>query len=419
MHGDFSRLTFDPSLHYSRVLVQQGRAFVDAEPNEQNAILLHLMRGLARDIIGAHGIPTPIASGGGFRIEPPAAGAARDFSIQAGRYYVDGIPCENEELTSYFTQPDYFPDPADNPLPVGAFLLFLDVWERHITYFDRALLRETSLGGPDGASRAKVVWQVKAVEDPTGILSATPLPDEIAMLVEKRAPDERPLLRARVKPGEASTTPCITPPDGGYRGRENQLYRVEVHTGGVAAPPGVIGSAAAGIATFKWSRDNGSIVFPVTQVTANEVTVEHLGLDATRTLIPGDWVELLDNVAVLHRRPGVLARVLEVSESRRVTLVPAPGQTLVGATAADRNPFLRRWDHRGASPVAGALMLSESASPNAGWLDLEDGVQVQFQPRAPNQQYVTGDFWTIVARAETGNIEWPREVGAPGTPAAR
>ena len=52
MKGDFSRNTFDPTKHFSRVLMQQGRVQLDADWNEQAAILLHYLRTLAADLIG-------------------------------------------------------------------------------------------------------------------------------------------------------------------------------------------------------------------------------------------------------------------------------------------------------------------------------------------------------------------------------
>ena len=39
MRGDFTRDTFDPTRHYSGVLLQQGRVQLDADANEQSAIL--------------------------------------------------------------------------------------------------------------------------------------------------------------------------------------------------------------------------------------------------------------------------------------------------------------------------------------------------------------------------------------------
>ena len=54
-------------------------------------------------------------------------------------------------------------------------------------------------------------------------------------------------------PEEAS----IVPATSGYLGVENQLYRVEVHTGG---------TVAASKPTFKWSRENGSVEFRIVDI---------------------------------------------------------------------------------------------------------------------------------------------------------
>ena len=47
MKGDFTRDTFDASNHFTRVLMQQGRVQLDADWNEQTAILLHYLQSLA------------------------------------------------------------------------------------------------------------------------------------------------------------------------------------------------------------------------------------------------------------------------------------------------------------------------------------------------------------------------------------
>ena len=57
MRGDFTRTTFDPLKHFSRVLFQQGRVSLDADDNEQSAILLHYLRTLAKDLLGPHAAP--------------------------------------------------------------------------------------------------------------------------------------------------------------------------------------------------------------------------------------------------------------------------------------------------------------------------------------------------------------------------
>ena len=52
--GDFTRDTFAPLRHFTRVLMQQGRVQLDADWNEQVSILLHLTRTLAADLLGQH-----------------------------------------------------------------------------------------------------------------------------------------------------------------------------------------------------------------------------------------------------------------------------------------------------------------------------------------------------------------------------
>jgi len=183
MHGDFSRLTFDPRNRFSRVLVQQGRVYLDSDENERTAIQLYALRGIMRDIVGAHGIPDASGATTGFKIEKGDA-ATPGFKIGAGRYYVNGILCENTDpLAGYFNQPDYFMDSGDDPLPDTPYLVYLDVWERHATFVDHPLLRETALGGPDTASRAQVVWQAKALKPPTGFPNP-PTPEAIAEAVQ-------------------------------------------------------------------------------------------------------------------------------------------------------------------------------------------------------------------------------------------
>jgi hypothetical protein len=44
------------------------------------------------------------------------------------------------------------------------------------------------------------------------------------------------------------------------------------------------------------------------------------------------------------------------------------------------------------------------------WIELEDGIEIQFQP---DGTYHTGDYWLIPARTATGDVEWPGRAGAP------
>src|ERR1044071_4461661 len=93
MKADLTRKTFDPLKHFSQVILQQGRVQLDADWNEQAAILLHSLRTLAADLIGPQGGP---ADNLGFAIipYPSSSPVANDFELGPGFYYVDGIRCE-------------------------------------------------------------------------------------------------------------------------------------------------------------------------------------------------------------------------------------------------------------------------------------------------------------------------------------
>src|SRR5439155_24365344 len=158
MKGDFTRDTFDPTKHYQQVLMQQGRAQLDADWNEQEALGQHRDQTTAADIIGGCGGP---AEGAAFGVSADGSLGEGDFLLSAGHYYVDGILCENESSVAYLAQPDRFDVAAF--ARNKSYLLYLDVWQRHITAVEDAEIREQALGGPDTATRVKTVWQVRAL----------------------------------------------------------------------------------------------------------------------------------------------------------------------------------------------------------------------------------------------------------------
>lgn len=393
MEGDFTRNTFDASNHFRRVLMQQGRVQLDADWNEQTAILLHYLQTLAADLIGPHGGPAKSdgTPGEGFKIDA----IDNDLTIGMGHYYVDGILCENDLGDVRYSNQPYFPGaPA---LTSG--LVYLDVWERHLTYVEqedqdgeKISIREAALNGPDTATRAQVVWQVKVEADQTNC-------SKVTSVIEKRQPKNRGRLKARAKAPGATVddNPCVTPPESRYRGAENQLYRVEIHRGGAAA------SDNTG-ATFKWSRENGSVIFPVRKITGDRVELETLGRDARLGLQEGDWVEIEDDIYALHNLSEPLLQVVTIDRDNNwIKLSGPPPQDVT------KHRLLRRWE--------GVMEIKETGTDNPEdesnkeWINLEDGVQVQFM--TDKSSYRTGDFWLIPARTVTGDVEWPRTKDAP------
>jgi hypothetical protein len=453
--GDFSRQTFNRAKHYKSVYEQQGRVMLDAESNEQADIQNYLRETVTRDVIGRTGAPR---DDGGFRIGL----IPNDVLISAGRFYVDGILCECEgsssavistsgtpittlvlrtwgadfvngawiqldglndsaaprtdfvQITSanantltiavapliswsavhfvrstikYTAQPD-FPIPPNvttgkvNP---GDYIAYLDVWQRHITAIDDPLIRETALGIPDTTTRVKTLWQV---------VLKTPAEDCKAFSPSTATGS----MAARTVPPQAASNPCEIPRSAGYRRLENQLYRVEIHETGVGNN-----------ATFKWSRDNGSIVFPIESLVANDqVRLRSYGLDDRLSLHVNDWVELVDDVIDLQLTPGRIVQVLGAPQSAD----PVVKLTVAVNTAVNftRNPRLRLW----ARPDAAKAVRKLNEGANAdGYVSLEDGIEVKFGPGP----YRTGDYWLIPARTsisqETGSIEWPVSGGNP------
>jgi hypothetical protein len=422
MYGDITRDTFDQRKHYARVLYQQGRVGLDADPNEQTAILLHYLRSLARDLVGSAWGPKGDL---GFAI---TAGTGGDFKIGAGHYYVDGILCECETPCTYRTQPHY-PLAADEQDPAGfPCLFYLDVWERHVTYISDDRIREAALNGPDTASRTQVVWQVRTWPVAGASCAAMdPAWDKLEPKLKQTS--LRGELTASIADADPSTDPCTISPKSAYRGPENQLYRVEIHRPGKAVDGG---------ATFMYSRDNGSVCFPIISLAGGEAEVASLGRDDRHRLRIGDWVQVLyDEVVLRGRQPAPLAQVIQLDEGAgRVTLAAKPDDTELpvypvrneNAARGDRvtHPFLRRWDQRerqrGArTPLPawvaddGALALVEDR-----WLPLEDGVQIMFSKPAGAEahEYRSGDYWLIPARVATGKLEWPSDEHGDPVPQA-
>ena len=362
MKGDFTRSTFNRARHYSGVRMQQGRVQLDADWNEQVDIQTYLDQTEAIDVIGACGVPK---IGGGFEIAAKTDGT--DFTISAGRIYVDGILCENEDQIDFAQQADL---PGAQPIGAnGTYLAYLDVWQRHITALEDPAIRETALGGPDTATRTRTTWQVQLLQlgDENAGLTCKTLPDWVSIV----DPD-RGKLSARAQPEQESPDPCIVEPGAGYRRLENQLYRIEIHA-----------DSHSGQATFKWSRDNGSIVTKWISQNGDDLTVGSIGRDKTLGFATGQWVELTDDTRDLLHQPGTLVQLL-LAEGDTLTINPATATGSTDIADFSNNPKIRRWDMTG---TTGALNVEVTAT-NDGWIPIEDGVGIKFDMSG---EYRTGD----------------------------
>ena len=447
MKGDFSRIRFNPGKHYTAVLEQQGRVALDADANERSAIDSHLRDTTNIDVIGPYGGPMGDC---GFAIDA----LSNEILIEPGRYYVQGLLLEPGSEVSYDNQP-FLINPVysaeqllENVQQGGGQVtaqLTLEVWQRLVTWLDDQGLVEPALGQADTTARLQTVWRVVGTltgTPPKPVPPRPPLPSHPVQLgsledvkvqqveaVKAREAEVQAARVAELEPsaaklrardsGPASTvidqlSPCCqslyspTPvvrtgtmgadtgqgnnecgcqpiPSAGYQGLENQLYRVEIHQGGTLAA-----------ATFKWSRENGSVVTQVTSYSGPVVTVSSLGPDANLGYQAGQWVELTDDSNLFGQPPNQPGQLYQIQSPGPGPLQVTLSQPVTGIDTT-RNARMRRWDQSGAGATAQGVALSSAAT------QLENGIEVTFQPGV----YQPGDYWTIAARTADGSIDWP------------
>lgn len=401
MSGDYTRFTFKPDKNYTGVWKQPGRVGLDADWNELVDIQDRRWRAETIDIIGRCVVPssTPDA----FRLIPTGSGT---FTIGIGRIYVDGLLAECHGLPPQiydaslgeqrgttaipYTDQPYYPAPLPPDLtgtPGTTDLIYLDVWQREVTALEDPSIKEIALGGPDTATRLQTVWQVKALTNVGRISCTTPLDAWDALI----APSAGRLTTSALAP-PASEDPCIIAPSGGYRGLENRLYRIEIHT------PGTIGTAR-----FKWSRDNGSVASAVEAISIgrDQITVRSLGRDQILRFQIDDWVEVLDDHSEFQGIAGAMARIVNLDEANQIlTVSPAlPASFNFDPTDANRHTRVRRWDQKQGVDADGLLPVA------AGDIEIEDGIRVSFSLDPAGGSFKIADYWAFAARTADGSVE--------------
>jgi hypothetical protein len=442
MRGDFTKFGFRPSKHFAGVLMQQGRVQLDSDWNEQINLQNWTERLTTHDVIGDAGTPKLNAA-----FQVTQSDDKSDLLFSPGDVYVDGLLFElrptrvpvvlpanpsqvtfqsltldgsglavndwievwdaaaaaahqtrritladpntglvtlNTALTglagaaqpmarrvySYETQRQLPNPPALNPA-ARTDLLYLDVWQRHVAAVEDPDIREIALGGPDTCTRIQTICQVK-------ILDGVAQLDCAAAIANYPPTASGGRLSSRVDTTQAPTDPCTVLAGGGYKGLENRLYRVEIH-----------GKGDIGTATFKWSRDNGSLAFPVETFVGGaptQIIVKQLSLDRDLGLHKGDWIEVTTDEQELVGNAGILAQITDVDEARRLLTLSVAVNGLAGQT----NPRARRWDMNSNAIVTGAAEV-----------ELEDGVKIQLS----GSNFQVGDWWAFAARTETAAVE--------------
>jgi hypothetical protein len=425
MGADVSRVRFNPLRDFAGVVLQQGRLLLDADFNEFVALLDRRLRAEACDLTSFGPDPdhagvswVPRQTPDGFRVTLSAG----QLTIGRGRMYVDGLLAENHgrppngfdpllsertgTIDTPYTQQPYWPTP--DPLPTsGNHLAYLDVWEREVTSLEDPGLIEIAVG-VDTTARRQTAWQVRLLPD-IGNATCASDDDDIPGWLDVIRPSAG-LLTTDTVEVSADDDPCELPPSGGYRGLENQTYRVEIHDGG-----------APNTATFKWSRDNGSVAIPVVEMVSTTVLrLASVGKDDVLRISTGDWVEILDDHYELGQKPGVMRKVTVDDAARTITftgVIPTDLRPANAADAATRHLRVRRWDQSGVvKSGAGATLTDLDGSGSTGLIGvptsastqvvLEHGLVVSFSVASGGSgHFRSGDYWIFAARTADTSVE--------------
>ncbi len=391
MGTDITRSTFKKEKHYSSVRMQQGRVQLDADWNEQIDIQAHINQTETQDLIGPCGAPyhRPKVFAN-FQIR--AVGG--DFEIAPGKIYIDGVLYENEEKKDgTFIKGTRQPDVPDSALivritdgvhnckkieeaPDGTYVAYLAGCQRDMTVLEDEEIREKALKGADTATRTKTIWQIRLEQIADGSFCGQFCSDwKPCENLNERTTG---LLSATTEDAGKAADDCGRSSSRGYRRLENQLYRVEVHDAG-----------KDGEATFKWSRDNGSMAAKLSNIQGQVITVSDPGRDLVQGFAKAEWIELADERMILLGLPGILRKVVSV-DGNRITVEPKPDSPVSMDSFNAPPAIVRRWD--GCGTISGTKAL-------------EDGIKITFN----NGYYRTGDFWLIPARTTSGDIEWPKD----------
>lgn len=419
MTTDISRKTFQPQRNTAWTTTMQGRVTTDAPQNEDRGIRDRRFRAETVDLIGRCGYPAAIPTS--FQISV-SAGA---LMIGAGRYYVDGHLAENfgtgtplfDEVLSEmrglgpvpFADQPFLPG-VTPPAPAdGLHMLYLDVWQRDVTFLEDASILDPAVP-VDTFARRQTVWQVRSF-GPVDPATTCATPDEDIPGWPEVIAASAARLTTRANPAQAATNPCELPPGADYRGIDNRTYAYVIHD-----------IAADGTPLVKFSRSHGVIATTIlSQLLADKLEVTEVAKDDFLRFNPGDWVEITDEARLLSGIPGVMARVLTVDDpSNTLTLEdPLPAGTLrldgVGPDLdQDFHPVIRRWDQSGQIRDTTGTVIVDLDLPGASglipvpadgtFIALEDGVEAALS-LAPGGVPRIGDSWTFIARYADSSVE--------------
>jgi len=383
-----------------------------------------------------------------------------EAGIGAGDYLLRGVNAHNPAPTGFEHQPwsrERLPERLSTD--ETAYLFYLEAWERFVSALQYPALVEPALGGPDTTARTQLVWQVRAITAPS-------LAEAQRRFESRAARYHSPGLARFWRPEHASGQAGnqlyrVEVHDPGWTLHDHSVPHASSHVriervtsrtvrvedpdiAELLAPHAPVAllhgerdpfvthvTAALGgarfdlarlpdelttelrllpLATFKWSKENGAVAFPVRSVepahraqgeagTSFRFYLENAGYNGFELRV-GDYLELIDDAQDLARRGGSFFRLTALDETQLTLSVesshPLPHVEL-GAS-----PVLRRWSGKeGRAGLVGPLR------PVDGSQLLEHEIYVEFDGAG---FYAGAAWWVVAVRDDVGDgLLWPGE----------
>ena len=303
------------------------------------------------------------------------------LSGENGRLYVDGELYEKEEAETYLNQKDCPSAPSIKPVNGRKALVYVDVWQRHVTSAEDPELREVAVG-VDTCNRMKAVAQVKVLKGETSLpydLKPTG-GGRLSTVVEYRGAEK----------------PCEITSGVEYTGAENRLYRVEIYTGG-----------DVGTATYKWSRNNASTVSQIIENVKGGAT--SVKVKDVKLFKIGDIIEITDDRVELADRKYISSSIEPWGELRRITSIDRDKNELEWAAASEASGdslpmiggLLHDYTAEGVETTHPRVIKWDGAKKTSKEETLEDGIKIRFS----GSNMLPGDYWTFTARENTRAVE--------------
>lgn len=407
---DISRNGTSPRKRYEGIRLQQGRVTTDDDYNEGARLDAEHRRQTTLDIIGPSGSPDA-----GFAIGSPRINGKGDldFDIGAGTLYLGGLRLECFGET-YAQQVDWLEQqPADRGAPVDgrADLIYLMAWEQPVEAIEDSELFETALGGPDTATRVRLMRRVMLGAGLGGEDCASAWTGALKQIEATYGPWDpasglcEPDTRLQVTFDNTGKKNDLCSPSvvGGYLGAENQAIRVQIVDGGHLA----------------WGFDNASPLYRVTIAADNKtITLQTEPKDQAHWMQAGQTVEILAWSSVLPNGE----KLAEIG-GHLTTVAGAYDPDLHTLTLADPLPaqFGTQWQARGDATQLGAETPYYFMRVWPRGSDTTSPSKIAFVPGTPvalgntgvlvtltGTVFVPGDYWVIAARPEdpTRVVPW-------------